>query len=338
MKKYLILSFLIFSTYLMAQINKPLFLSNKEISVGILPYIGGRIVFFGTRCGENLLKSDSTMWIEEDRDLIKPSPFSDFKAYNGFITWIGPQSEWWTHQSLNFDRFNKKSNWPPDPYLIYGAYQITSQTDSSTTLIGPPSPISGIQFYKTYCLKDNSLYISISAKNITNKKRGVDIWANTRFEGFTKHMTPASSNEIKKIEVKNDNQYEGVRYCTQQNMFSFIPEFPTISKKERSAKAYLNSKLGEIYVFKKNYCLLMSFDPIPIHLIHPEHAFIEIYNRISHDPNDNLLELEHHSPYKILEPGDKINLNIKWTLFVSEKPFGKNDLNISLTNSKTYQK
>ena len=310
----------------MAQTNNPIFLTNSEISVGILPNIGGRIVYFGTQASENFLKSDIAQWAEADEDLIKPSPFSDFKAYNGFITWIGPQSEWWTHQNLNLDRLNKKSNWPPDPYLIYGAYQITSHTDSSITLIGPPSPISGMQLYKTYYLKDNSLYISISAKNITDKKRGVDIWANARFDGFTKHMIPASSNEIKRIEVRNNPQYEGVKYSTEQNMFSFIPEFPTYSKKERSAKAFINNKIGEIYAVKNNYCLLMSFDSIPIEQIHSEHAFIEVYNRISHDSNDNLLELEHHSPYKILKPGDKMDLHIKWTLFKAEKPFDKDDL------------
>ena len=62
--------------------NDPMiFLENESLKAGFLPGVGGRLVFLGRPGGENLLKSDSTLWREAASDRINPSPQSEWKAY-----------------------------------------------------------------------------------------------------------------------------------------------------------------------------------------------------------------------------------------------------------------
>ncbi len=45
--------------------NDPIiYLENENIKAAFLPEVGGRLVFLGRPGGENLLKSDSTLWSE----------------------------------------------------------------------------------------------------------------------------------------------------------------------------------------------------------------------------------------------------------------------------------
>ncbi len=123
-------------------------LNNKNIEVGILTEAGGRIVILRKPGFKNILKSDSSLWIDPEKHINKISAFSDFIAFNGHITWVGPQSEWWTHQNLNIERNKLKADWPPDPYLIYGSNEIISRSDTSIIMVGLKSPVSGLRIFK----------------------------------------------------------------------------------------------------------------------------------------------------------------------------------------------
>ena len=75
------------------------YISNAGITVGVLPEIGGTIVFVSKDGSSNLIKSNPDLWD------IKKKPFvnenTDFVPYCGHTVWLGPQKEWWIHQSLN---------------------------------------------------------------------------------------------------------------------------------------------------------------------------------------------------------------------------------------------
>ena len=145
-------------------------LSNKNIEVGILPEVGGRIVLLRKPGLRNILKSDTKLWQNPEKQKPEISAFSDFKAFNGHITWVGPQSEWWTHQTLNMKRNEEKADWPPDPYLIYGKNKILSRNDSSLKMVGPESPVSGVKIFKEISIKSSgAVTITSTAENILNE-------------------------------------------------------------------------------------------------------------------------------------------------------------------------
>lgn len=294
--------------------KKVIYLTNSNLKIGILNEVGGRMVYFGTSEGINFLKSDSSQWHEPDSVRIIPSAYSDFKAYNGMITWIGPQSEWWKHQNLNQERLNSRAVWPPDPYLTYGKYQIIQKTDALLKIEGPPSPVSGLQLTKEYSISENKLQITVTAKNISDTIVSWDLWTNARFDSNTRYMVPTSEKGILRIDANETSEKEKMDDTCETGVFYFVPKEFSAGKKQLYAKAFIYPEVGNMLAIKDKYILKISFEKIPIIQIHPEQALIEVFHSISSNGGDDLLELEHHSAYTTLKPGESFRLSETWSL------------------------
>jgi len=294
--------------------NRLVFIENNFIKVGVLPDVGGRIVFLSNGDNNNILYSNEEFWNEPRQNRIIPKAESDFKAYDGFITWIGPQSDWWSQQDINEIKRSEKHNWPPDPYIIYGCYKIVKRTDTVLIMEGEDSPISGLKFYKKFSLHNNQLKIEVKARNIRQQEVKWDLWSNIRFPGFTSFLIPANIDQIKSFDAEVNETTDSMRYNFYNNFFSFMPEEPSKGKNMRSSKAFLNPDKGIMAAFRNNNMLLISFDKVREENLYPNQAFVEVYNRIATDTSLNLLELEHHSAYKTIQPGEYIILNEVWQL------------------------
>lgn len=121
---FLLIGFLFFCTTTKNNGGEKLIvLKNSNIEVGIIPDLGGRVVMLRKPGMNNIFESDTVFWNDP---AVRPeiSAFGDFKAFNGHIVWLGPQTEWWLKQDINTERRDMKAVWPPDPYLTYGNYQI----------------------------------------------------------------------------------------------------------------------------------------------------------------------------------------------------------------------
>ena len=300
--------------------NNVVYLKNDHIKIGILPNVGGRMVFLSRIGGNNILKTDVDQWNESEEERIKPSPFSEFKAYNGLITWVGPQSQWWSDQDVNPELQDAKSIWPPDPYLIYGNFKIVNKTETSLTMIGLKSPVSGVQLTKHYTIKNNKLIIKVTGENIRNRAISFDVWSNARFDGFTDFIVPAYDEDLLKVDSKESESVERLAYKIENGFFNFIKELPSKSDKARIGKAFLHPQKGIIIAVRDNTFLLMEFDSVDKNKIHPDQGFIEVYNEISNEDEDGLLELEHHSAYKTLKPGESNTLTETWSLYEYSGP------------------
>ncbi len=289
-------------------------LSNDSLKIILAPELGGRIVYFGHLDGPNFLKADEDVW--------QPQTWPDsihenmpFKGYHGMITWLGPQSDWWIHQNLIPERKAAKAVWPPDPYLIYGNFQAVSQTDSSLILFGPPSPVSGVVMKKEFWLKGNTLQMVVEIENISNDTVGWDIWINGRFDPGTRFYVPNVDITTLRFVYSDAPGFAPVSHSMENSCFSF--ELPPVADNPDStyqAKAFMYSPEGQIVAEKGNYRLVMSFTPPEKQEIHPDQALVEVYIKMSADESDNLLELEHHSAFQLLAPGDKMRKNQSWVL------------------------
>ncbi len=80
------------------------------------------------------------------------------------------------------------------------------------------------------------------------------------------------------------------------------------------SKAFIYPSEGKITVKKPYGIMTINFELIDRSLIHPEQALVEVYNCISADGRSNILELEHHSAFKTLQPGESMVMEEAWIL------------------------
>jgi hypothetical protein len=299
--------------------NKLFVIENSFIKVGLLPDVGGRMVFFAPAGEENFLLSDSTYWNEPDEKRIKPSPTAPFKPYFGLTTWVGPQSEWWVHQDLNPGKKQRADVWPPDPYLIYSNFEIIEKTDTSVVMGCDCSPISGVKLIKKFVLDKNELHIEHAAINCHDSIIAWDLWSNARFDAFTEFKVPVNDESIQKIQATEDMRNEIISHKIENGYFTFMPELPIELRKQRVSKAFIYPSEGKMIVNKNGHALSIHFDMVPKEQIHPEQALVEVYNCVTTNGRDNVLELEHHSAYQKIAPGNNISLNEVWKLNKNQK-------------------
>ncbi|MCF8361146.1 MAG: DUF4380 domain-containing protein [Prolixibacteraceae bacterium] len=297
-----------------AKVNNIEIIQNENVKVVVLVDVGGRMVFFGRPTSGNMLYSDSTLWNEPESDRISPDVYSPFKPYNGFITWVGPQSDWWVQQDLAPVKKKNKDLWPPDPFLIYSTFDVLEKNDSTLVIESPESPVSGVKLIKTFSLSGNSLFIEVEAINCRDEKLAWDLWSNARFDAFTKFRVPVEHRSDVNIQAENSSMLEIVAHQINDGVFTFLPEPPVDNKKRRISKAFIYPERGEITVFKLHGQLVIEFDKVPKEKIHPEQALVEVYNCVSANGETDLLELEHHSAYQEINPGENLTLTETWTL------------------------
>ena len=315
--KFLILWLAVLFCTIYSQNDKNLIiLGNKNIEVGILTEAGGRIVILRKPGFKNILKSDSSLWIDPQKHINRISAFSDFIAFNGHITWVGPQSEWWIYQNLNMDRYNSKADWPPDPYLIYGSNEIISRSDTSIIMVGLKSPVSGLRFLKEISINSSGLVkVTTTAENIRDENVSWDLYMLTRLDGFAQAYVPVDENGILKLRFKEDDTREVTPYEIIDNYFTLAPSVPTKPKKEQEQEIHLYPSAGFIAGFDEHQMLLIHFTKLDKKQIHPEHGLVELYSNINENGDERLLELEVHSVYKTLAPGETMSLTETWEVF-----------------------
>ena len=308
----LLLTVLFCTTY--SQNSKNLImLNNKNIEVGILTEAGGRIVILRKPGFKNILKSDSSLWIDPKKHINKISAFSDFIAFNGHITWVGPQSEWWTHQNLNIERNKLKADWPPDPYLIYGSNEIISRSDTSIIMVGLKSPVSGLRFSKKISISSSGIVtVTTTAENIRDENVSWDLYMLTRLDGFAQAYVPVDEKGILKLRFKEDDTREVTPYEIIDNYFTLTPSVPTKPKKEQEQEIHLYPSEDFIAGFDEHQMLLIHFTKLDKKQIHSEHGLVELYSYINQSGDDRLLELEVHGAYKTLAPGETMSLTETW--------------------------
>lgn len=295
-------------------------LEQYSIKIGILKNIGGRLVFFSKNRSDNMLFSDSALWNEPDSAKPNLEDFYSFKAYNGHIIWLGPQSDWWTQQDLDTIKRNKKHGWPPDPYLIYGEYEILEHTDTKIVLKSPKSPVSGIQLTKTYEIKaDSTLLLEVKGKNISNDTVNWDLWFNTRVNGLQQCFVPASVENMR-MEARKTETIDSIDYTFMNGYFTFLPSPPKDSSVPKLAKAFIDPEKPFIATFKNDHCFIIRFKNAEPGEIHPKQAEVEIYNEVNKDEKSNLLELEYHTPYYQLLPGMSMSGSEKWEIYEYKGP------------------
>jgi hypothetical protein len=296
--------------------EKVIYIENGNVKAGILPDVGGRIVSLQRGNGANILESDPALW-NEDRSLrITPDPYADFKAYNGHEVWVGPQSEWWKHQDLNPEKIDSTLFWPPDPYISFDSYKTLSKTRESIVLEGNKSPVSGIQFTKEIRIDEKGIvYFNVTAKNIREKAVNWDLWLLTRVNGYNLNLVPVDS-EKDVVLTEPSHSYQGrAPYKIEDGFFSFTAAKMDRNYEECTGKAIINPAKPYMATLAGNDLLIIRFPKQNPEDIHPEQGEVEFYSFATPQRETSLLELEFHSPYKTLWPGESMATWERWEIY-----------------------
>lgn len=298
---------------------------NANVEALILLENGGRIVSFNKIGGHNLLESNPSMWNEKEEERLVPSPdMLEFRGYNGHEVWVGPQSQWWKQQSLNPEKANSDLFWPPDPYISFGIYHIIEQSESHIVIQGDCSPISGVSFQKNIRIdKDGNLLFDVTATNHRKSDVSWDLWLITRVNGYCPNFVPIDQPKDFHLGEPSHPWQGRPSYQIKNGYFSFTPQNFDRTFDECTGKAYLNTNTPIIYTRCGDEWLTLSFPHNDPATIHHEQAEIELYNFVCAEKKDSLLELEYHTPYRTLKPGESMSAHSKWQI---GKPSNINEL------------
>ena len=295
-------------------------LENATIVVEVTPELGGRGLGFSLKGSPNLLKIGQAV---ETQPAPEVTATADDIAYLGHDVWVGPQEQWWLHQTLNPARRDAKANWPPDPYLAFGKTRVIERTPTRLVLEGEDSPVSGVRLRKTYALsasRADTVKIQASARNVRDTPVSWDLWFNTRTPGGTRVYVPVARAEDARVESTTGPGLVPVVSRVQDGLFS-LERLPLPADMiARRGKVFLQPSAGWMAGFSDSQLLIIRFPYQAHELIHPAQGQIELYLDAQADPEKSLLEMEVHAPYRTLAPGEEMQAGETWTALAYDGP------------------
>jgi hypothetical protein len=310
------------------------YLENGQLKVGILTGTGGRIVYFGLKQNGNILKSDTALWAEAEIEKPDIKEVKYYKTYHGNMVWPSPMSEWWTKQNMYPDKRKNADRWPPDPFLIYSEWKITGQTHNYIQWQSPDSPVSGISITESVQLKDDStMLFRVEFKNITDSVIHWGIWLNTPLEGINRCFVKVVSQSDIKIKGK-ETLVKIIPWKTENGFFTFLPEQVLADTEKVYTKACITPAFNVIAAFSENQLLILKTFDTSSSIIHPEQSAVEIFNQICPVKNEDLLELEFHTGYGEIAPGQTKVAVQEWTIF-TYNGLQNDEQRLVFLNSKT---
>ena len=310
---------------------KQLYLNSQAFSFAATPNLGGRALHFSVPGKPNLLLIDNAVATRPS-----PTPTADGQHidYHGHIVWLGPQSQWWTHQILNPKRRDDGARWPPDPWLVWNENETLTSSPTEIALQGASSPLSGISLNKTFTVIDDGSKLLLTAQARNNNDHSVDnnLWFNTRVTTDAVIYTPAPAHNSVRFNTPQ-SPHQPPAFLKLNNVLKISraialgedseelhldsadildAEKSKGRLKSRREKLFIQANEGWIAAFIKGQLLLIEFEPIEASRIHPEHTLIEIYYAFGSSDSSEIIELEVHGPLSHYATGESIGFYETW--------------------------
>lgn len=293
-------------------------LERGGVRVGILAGVGGRVVVLAPSGGENLLKAAPEAWAEPAGGRPPVGADTPWTAYYGHITWLAPQSRWWRDQTLNPARA-RGYPWPPDPWLVFAPYALVERDEAHVVLQGPVSQLSGIAVRKTVALgADGAVRVTVEARNHRDQPVTWGLWSVLRLPSTAAAEVPVADPAQVSLEELRDAEQGAwpVATAIADGRLRIHPEpvDPARGVRRRFTKAYVHRAAGRMQARCGAWVLAIGFEPTPDDQVAPGHAAVELFAEMHEDPARNVIEMEHHGPYRVLAPGEAMARWEEWRL------------------------
>lgn len=312
---FCILTALVWTVSAQAEVRR-VQLHSEAMEVSVTPNLGGRILSFSAPGHDNVLRYSSMV---DELPIPTLSAFGDNIDYSGFIVWLGPQKEWWTWQDQNRQRLKDAAQWPPDPYTVLATNMLLTHSDKRVLLAGTESPLWGTRIDKQIEISADGqrLLVSATAQNLREEAIARDLWFNARVPNSARVFVPIAGPEDVRIEGGNDEGVVAPEVEFSRGML--VMENTALAQEvvARRGKLFINPSAGWMAAFVNEQLFLLTFALQDHDSIHAEQGQIEIYNDFvpSGDGAAGLIELEMHSPYTVLAPGDRMSASQWWQVF-----------------------
>jgi uncharacterized protein DUF4380 len=286
-------------------------LSNAELTLGLVPGLGGRIVELRTAGGENLLDADPRFWKEP---FPPPDLRTPFEPWNGHTYWVGPQSAWWAQQELDPERRRAKATWPPDPFHETARYEVRASSPSRARLESPSSPITGLRRrLEVELVGARRVRVRVTATNARTAPVAWSIYSNTRVRPDGWAYVGLAPDGIKRIDGPRDTPAYPHRIV--RGFFASPPGVkPARADTPLTADVFLRPTEPRIAYFRGHQLFLKRTENFSEARLHPEETLVEIYRSSGGGRDAELLELEMHGPYVRLEPGEAMSFEEMWEI------------------------
>jgi hypothetical protein len=295
-------------------------LDNGTVRAAVTEAVGGRLLSFSLAGKPNFLLVDEQAG-DPDRPVDIKGPHV---GYKGHENWIGPQNEWWTHQTVNPERAVAHANWPPDPYLSLARYTLAHKGKTDIAFDSPASPVNGMLLHKSYALvpgKPNSLRLDVAAINTRTAQVAWDIWFNTRAHADTRVYVPVAAKGDVRVAPVTESAVRPPTYTLADRVFSLDVQEPGPDAETRTGKIFIQPSSGWMAGFHSGQVLVIQFPHQPRSAIHPDQGQIELYNDFQPaDLSKGLMEMEVHAPYVRLAPGARMKASETWTILPYNGP------------------
>jgi len=286
--------------------NPLLILRDQGIVAGLLPSAGGRLVLLRTERGDNWLDSDSAEWSIHRASPTLDTPFS--YSLFGATVWAGPQSAFWADQELGPTLKNTKAMWPPDPFLEWGHCAVRRKSASEVELALPPSPVSGLQLTKTYCITGpGELVMEVVATNTRSRTIHRDLWPDVHIDPTADVRVPVANEHAIRLSLQNGANPTPLTIHNGYAVWSGQPP----GGGAWSAKAFLSAARQESICERRGEQLRINgslFSPADVH---PEQASVELFRIAADRPR---LEVEMHSACRDVPPGGMLVFTMTFTI------------------------
>lgn len=287
-------------------------LQTPEAVLEVTPALGGRVLHFSAPGLPNLLKVGTEV---DTQPFPEVSAHANDIAHFGHDVWLGPQSGWWTDQSVNIARRDARAPWPPDPFLSFAVTRVVEREPDRLALEGIDSPVTGVRLRKTFGFEPEdpaTLVLHVVARNIRDRPVERDLWFNTRSSTAMRVYVPVADEDDVRLE-----SHEGLAppaWRIERGLLSLLsPPLPE-GMDTRRGKLFMQPSAGWLAGFADGQAFIIRFQHHPVDRIHPEQGQVELYVEHGADPATGLLELEVHAPFHTLAPGETMAASERWSV------------------------
>jgi hypothetical protein len=291
-------------------------LESPKLLIEVSPRLGGRMLHLSLPGEPNLLRTGEAVETQPDPRVEAAGPNI---PYLGHEVWVGPQAAWWTDQTLNPARRKAAAQWPPDPWLAHAPAQVLANEGNRLALRGADSPVSGVQLTRTFSIapdRSDTAELAVEMRNIRKKPVAHDIWFNSRVPPETRVFVPVA-RDGSGVRVRSDTGegFDGLVSSSADGLFTLELQPPAEGLQGRRGKVFIQPRAGWIAGFGAGQAFLIHFELQPLQRIHPDQGQVELYLAWQPGQADTgVMELEVHSPYVTLAPGDAATASEWWVV------------------------
>lgn len=287
-----------------------------DVSLGIVPQIGGRIMSLLYQGEELFFVQDEykgeICHFDEGTDLRKEKQRMGFRYWGGDKTWVAPQEAWFADT--------------PPLVLDSGEYQIQLK-ENGVKMMSLPCRETGLQIIRDVVIQDEqTIALNQTFRNISSEIVKWGIWNVTQMIRPFAVYLPAKKQQIRVYRGEDLIEHVGHKMSIDDDWVKVVCDDNTRFKVGgmidqgvilalRHTSTNNQKKQGE------TIALVRSFD-IAAEAAYAHDAIAEVYNSAQY----NYLEVEVHAPIQALQPDEEYCHSQVWKVAKIDKIVGPNEV------------